>query len=130
MVELFGDVLSEGVAGTPRWDAPARAVVRVRPKQVTHGALVGDLLHAVKRANLVQTIEGWRETAVEAEDFLLDDSSEGQVIEEIREVLPHVSISVLAQALVVEAVHLGDLARFVVASQDCHTVLVANFQTH
>lgn len=41
MVEGFGDVLSEGVAGASGRNAPPTAVVRVRPQQVTHGALWG-----------------------------------------------------------------------------------------
>lgn len=39
VVECLGDVLAKGVAGSTRRDAPATAVVRVRPQQVTHGAL-------------------------------------------------------------------------------------------
>ena len=50
-------------------------------------------------------------------DLILDKSREGEVIEEIGEVPPYVGVSVLAQAFVVETVYLGDLARFVVASE-------------
>lgn len=39
MVEGFRDVLSEGVAGTSGRDAPPTTIIRVRPQQVTHGAL-------------------------------------------------------------------------------------------
>ena len=39
VVEGLGDVLSEGVSSTTRGDAPAAAVIRVRPQQVTHGTL-------------------------------------------------------------------------------------------
>ena len=44
--------------------------------------------------------------------------SEGQVVKQVCEVLPHVGVAVLPQALVVEAVHLCDLPRLVVPSQD------------
>lgn len=43
VVELLADVLPEGVAGPARRDAPAAAVVGVRPQQIAHGALVRHL---------------------------------------------------------------------------------------
>lgn len=41
VVESLRDVLAKSVSGTSRGDAPAAAVVRVRPQQVTHGTLWG-----------------------------------------------------------------------------------------
>jgi len=43
--------------------------------------------------------------------------SEGQVVKDLSAVLPGVGAGVLLLALVVEAVHLSDLARLVVATQ-------------
>ena len=57
-------------------------------------------------------------------DLVLDESGEGKVVEQIGEVSPHVGVSVLPQAFIVEAVDLGDLAGFVVASEDGDTVAV------
>lgn len=39
VVEGLRDVLAKRVAGPPGGDAPAAAVIRVRPQQVAHGAL-------------------------------------------------------------------------------------------
>ena len=39
-----------------------------------------------------------------AENAILDEAGEGQKIEEVGKVLPNVGVSVLAQALIVEAV--------------------------
>lgn len=58
----------------------------------------------------------------------LDDCSQRQVVEELREVLPHVAVAILARALVVEAVDLRDLPRFVVSSQNCDAVTVSDLQ--
>ena len=41
---------------------------------------------------------------METEDLAGDHSSQGQVIEELCELLPHVGVAVLAQALVIEAI--------------------------
>jgi hypothetical protein len=65
---------------------------------------------------------------VEAEDLVLDEGGEGEVVEEVGEVLPHVGVAVLPQALVVEAVDLCDLAGFVVAAQDGDALGVADLE--
>lgn len=43
VVELDADVLAKGVAGTTWGDAPPAAVIRVRPQEVAHGALMRHL---------------------------------------------------------------------------------------
>jgi uncharacterized protein involved in propanediol utilization len=55
---------------------------------------------------------------MQTEDLVLNQYREGQEIEQIGEELPHVGVAVFAQALVVEAVDLGDLAGLVVAAED------------
>ena len=58
----------------------------------------------------------------------LNQSSEGEVVEEVGEVSPDVGVAIFAQAFVVEAVHLGDLPRFVVSAEDCYTVAIAKLE--
>ena len=41
---------------------------------------------------------------MQTEVLLLNDSSQGKAVKQLRELFPHVGVSVLAQALVVEAV--------------------------
>ena len=58
----------------------------------------------------------------------VDESGEWQIVEQVGEILPHVGVAVLAQALVVEAVHLCDLTRLVVAAQYCDAIFVAHLE--
>ena len=81
VVELLGNVLSEGVAGASRRDAPAAAVIGVGPKQVAHGALVRDLLEAIELSNIVERIGGGREPAVQTEETIFDGGSQRQIVE-------------------------------------------------
>lgn len=46
---------------------------------------------------------------METEDLVVDEGGEGEVVEEVGKILPDIGVAVLAQALVVEAVDLGDL---------------------
>lgn len=63
-------------------------------------------------------------TRVSVTDLVLDQGREGQVVKEVCEELPDVGVSIFAEALVVEPVDLGDLARLVVAAKNRHAVPV------
>eukprot|EP00550_Attheya_septentrionalis_P001397 CAMPEP_0198288508 /NCGR_PEP_ID=MMETSP1449-20131203/6979_1 /TAXON_ID=420275 /ORGANISM="Attheya septentrionalis, Strain CCMP2084" /LENGTH=150 /DNA_ID=CAMNT_0043986657 /DNA_START=41 /DNA_END=493 /DNA_ORIENTATION=+ len=81
MVKLLRNVLAKGEPGAPWTDAPATALVRVAPKQVAHGSLVGHLLHAVQLSDVVEGVDGGAEAAVQAKDVVLHQRSEGKEVE-------------------------------------------------
>jgi hypothetical protein len=147
VIERLRDVLSKRVPRTTGRYAPTTAVVRVRPEEVAHRSLVRHFLNAVDGADVVERVDGGGETTVQAEDLrergrehakerrgrketnlVVDKSGERKVVEEVGEILPHVGVSVLPQALVVEAVHLGDLSRLVVTTKDGNAVSVSDFE--
>lgn len=43
------------------------------------------------------------------ENFVVNDRSQRQVVEDIRTVLPNIQTSVLPETLVIESINLGDL---------------------
>jgi len=59
----------------------------------------------------------------------VNERGEWQVVKEIGEVLPDVRVAVLAQTLIVEAIHLRDLTTLVVAAQNCDAVFKTNLDT-
>jgi len=128
VVECLRDVLTEGVSCSSRRDAPASSVIRVRPEQVTHGTLVWHLLESVQGADMIQRVNTGTESTVETEDLTVHQSSEGQVVKQVGEVLPHVGIAVLPQALVIKPVNLSDLSRLVIASKNCDSLAEANLK--
>jgi hypothetical protein len=65
---------------------------------------------------------------VDAEDLAVDDSAEGEVVKDVAAVAPDVCAPVLALALVVEAVDLGDLPRLVVAADEGDAIRVADLE--
>ena len=105
-----------------RAEPPAVNVLGVGPEEVAHGALVRHLLLAVDDADLVQRVDGRAQAAVHGEHAVLDDRRQRQVVKHLGAVPPHVDRAVLAQALVVKAVHLRDLPRLVVAADQRHAV--------
>lgn len=89
---------------------------------------MGNLLNSVKSPNVIEGIDTRREAPVEAEDLVVDEGGKGEVVEQVGEVLPDIGISVLAEALVVEAVDLSDLTRLVVAAEDGDALGISDLQ--
>jgi hypothetical protein len=87
-----------------------------------------NFLYSIQRTDVVQGINTGRKTTVEAEDLVFDEGGQRKEVEKVGEVFPDVCVAVLAQALVVEAVYLGNLAGFVVATEDGYALWVADFE--
>lgn len=87
-----------------------------------------NFLYTIKCSDIVKGVDAWRETSVEAEDLVVDKGGEGEEIEEIGEVLPDVCVTILAKAFVVEAIDLGDLTRFVIATEDGNALWVSDLK--
>lgn len=60
--------------------------------------------------------------------LIFDEGGQGEEVEEVGEVAPDIGIPVLAKTLVVEAVHLCDLAGFVIAAKDGDAIAVPEFE--
>jgi len=90
---------------------------------------VWHLLYAVKSANVVERVDAGRETTVQTEYLVVDEGSEREVIEQVCEELPDICVAIFAQALVVEAIYLRDLAGLVISAQDSDALRVSNFES-
>ena len=86
------------------------------------------LLHTLQILDLVESVEGRREAAMDAEHGVVHNSREAQAVKDVRAVAPHIRVAVLFEALVVEAVDLRDLPALVVAANQRHPFRVANFE--
>ena len=64
---------------------------------------------------------------MQTEDLRLHNCTDWQVVEEVCQVLPNVCTSILAQALVVEAVNLRDLPTLVITSENRNAVFESDF---
>ena len=108
---------------------PIDVLLRVGPHQVAHRPLVRHLLLPVQRADRVQGRHGGAEPAVHRKHAArVDRRRERQVVEAVGAGAPDVGVAVLAHALVVEAVDLGDLAALVVAADQRDAVRVPHLE--
>lgn len=62
------------------------------------------LLDTIELADLVEGIDTGGQTTMKAEHLVLNHSSEGEVIEQLSELLPDVSVTILSEALIVETI--------------------------
>ena len=89
---------------------------------------MGDFHEAIELLDLIKGVDRGGETSVKAEDVVLDNSGQWQEVEQASELLPHVSITIFTEALVVESINLGDLFGLVVAAQNGNPVRIPDFQ--
>jgi hypothetical protein len=129
VVELLRDILSERITSSSGGDTPTASVIRVGPEQVTDRAFMRYFLDSVELLNLVKSVDTGRKSSMEAEDGVINDSGQGEIIEQLGEEHPDVRVTIFPQALVIEAIDLGDLSHFVVTSENSNSVLVPHFQS-
>ncbi len=63
--------LAKGVASTSRRNAPATAIIRIRPQEITHGTLMWHLLHSVQVTNVVKRINAWGQPSMQTKNLWL-----------------------------------------------------------
>jgi len=81
MIELLTDILSERVACTSWRDTPTASIIWVRPKEITNRSFSWHFHDSIKLVNLIESIDGWRKSTMEAENVSFNDSSKRKVIE-------------------------------------------------
>lgn len=96
VIELLRDVLAEGVTSTSGGDTPTASVIRVGPEEITDRTFMRHFLNSVELFDLVEGIDTGGETTMEAEDGVVHNSSQGQVVEQLSEVNPDIRVSVLS----------------------------------
>ena len=67
---------------------------------------------------------------MQAENLILHHRCQWEVVEQVCEVLPDVGVAVLAQALVIEAIHLSDLTTLVISTKDSDALLEAHLEAN
>ena len=125
VVEFGRDLVAKEPAGTSRAHGPCTNFLRIAPDQVTKGTFVWNLLRASNNTNLVESADFRTEATVHAKNFAIDQRCEGKEVKDLAGCLPHRRIAVLLLTLFVEAIHLGDLAGFVVPSNERDSVWIS-----
>lgn len=115
--ELLDDGLAEGVGDAAIVLAPGGlSFLRVRPKQVTKETVLGNFSWSGDLLQLCDGDELRGESAVHAEDLIVDEGGNGHAVEHILELFPDAD-RVPTLALIVEPIDSVDLAALVVATQ-------------
>jgi hypothetical protein len=65
---------------------------------------VRHFLNSIELSDLVKGIDTGRESSVKTEDLAFNHSSQREVIEKLSKMLPHICVSILPQALIIEAI--------------------------
>ena len=73
-------------------------------------------------------LQTWTQPSVYAEYPSVHNSTQCEVVEDLTTPSPNVAAPVFSLALVIEAVHLGDLSRLVISADERHSFGVADFE--
>lgn len=116
VVEFGRHLVSKQPSSTSGRHGPCVHVFGITPDQIAEGTFVGNFLCSCYDADLVQCADLRRQTSVYAENLAIDDSCEGEEVEDLTACLPDRCVAILGLALFVETVDLGDLSRLVVSA--------------
>jgi len=128
VVEFRGHLRSEKPSCSTWRNSPGVDIIGVRPHQVTVRSFVRNFLAAFDKADLVKSLNIGRKTSMDAENFALDNGTGAKQIEDFGAVLPRVSVSILAHALIVVSIDLRDLASLMVSTEESDVSGVLHFQ--
>ncbi len=67
---------------------------------------------------------------MQAEDFVFHNRGEGEEVEEVSVLLPHVGAAVLPHALVIKTIHLRDLPGLVISAKNGYAIGPAKLKSH
>jgi hypothetical protein len=77
---------------------------------------------------LVYGLQHWAQATVDAKDTAVDDGAKSEIIKDFATPTPHVAAAVLALTLVVKSIHLGDLSRLVVSTDERDAIWISHFE--
>ena len=84
-----------------------------------------DFSEAIDDFYLVYAVYARAETSMHAENLVIDDTGQAQIIEHVCEVVPYCRVAVLSAALGVEAIRLSDASAFVVAADQVNALRIS-----
>ena len=91
--EFLDDVLAEGVADAALVLSPPFYVgIGVRPQEIAEQSLIGELYGSFDAGDIRQIIEIGRQSAVHADDLLIDDRADGHHVEDICKIFPDLEV--------------------------------------
>ena len=79
--------------------------------------------------DLVDRVDGWRQTAMYTKNLVVDDNTQCQEIKHVCKVMPNVCVAVLASAFGVEAIGLCDASGLMIPPDKVNAMWVSQFQT-
>lgn len=89
---------------------------------------MGDILESIDVSELIEALDLWGESSVEAEDLIFYFCCHWQALEDIGEHFPDEISAVFFEALIVEAVELVDFPIFVVSAEDGDAAAMLDFE--
>jgi hypothetical protein len=118
VIEFCGDLGTKEPSSSSWRHSPSFDVFWIRPHKVTEWTFMRNFHSSVNKSNLIDGLDLWGKSSMDAEDFAFNNSSNTKIVEHFSAILPWVCISVLSNGLIVETIYGCDLSGLVVTSQE------------
>lgn len=129
VAEGFNCVSAKQITCTSGWNWPSFYHLRIRPKQIAHYSFLWHLPKSIYFLKVIDLFDVWGETSMHTEDFVIDDSCDGKIVENISKRAPNIQRPVFFDALIIETVDLSDQSRLMVTSQQRNSATVSDFES-
>ena len=126
MIELRRDFITEEPTCSTRRNSPGVDLFRIRPDEITESTFVGNLLSTGDHSDLINRSDFGTQATVHTQDFAINHGSENQEIENLAARLPYRGVSILLLTFFIKAIDLGDLAGFVVTTDESDPIGVSS----
>lgn len=128
VIEFSGNFRAKQPSSSSRRHGPGFDVFWVGPHEIAEWALMRNFHSSVNKSDLVNGLDLWRESTMDAKDFAFNDSSDAKVIENFSAVFPWIGVSVLSNGLVIESIHGSDLSGLMVTSEESNVSWVLELE--
>ena len=126
-IESWNDFLTESEGNTTVIFSPTlNILIGIRPEEIAEKSSIGNISRSHNSLNLLKGAQFWAEATMHAENFLINNGSNGEAIKAVSESLPEFDI-IATLALIVETIDSVDWRAFMISSKEEEIFGILNF---
>lgn len=122
MVEFCRYLIPKEPSRTAWRNSPSFNIFRITPDQVAKGTFMRDFLSTSNNTDLINSADLWAQTTMNAKNLAINNCGKDEEIKDLAARLPDGSVAIFLLALLIEAINLSNLSRFVITTDESNLV--------
>lgn len=128
MAKTFNCISSKQIPSTSSWPCPSFDSIRVWPEHITHNTFLRNLFESINSLNILHISNIRRQSSMDAKNFLVHHSSQGQIVKNLCASSPNIERSIFPDTFIIKTVYLSNQPRFVITSEESDSIFISHFQ--